>query len=348
MNLAENITIKLYSPSDEERWNAYVDSHSDGTIFHRIPWKAAVEESFGHKCHYLIAEKNNGTIVGLFPLFRLQSFLFGHYLVSIPFAELGGPLADDEEALKKLIDYGINLTGEHNAGYLEIRSRKALPGFKVKSLYYNFSREILPDIEANLLAIPRKSRAAVRQGIKSGLIAEFGNHLLPEFYDVLAHNYHALGTPVFSYDFFQNLLAKHANNCLVMVVRTSEKVPIATVLSFFYRDRVIPYYAGSVNGYHRLAPNDFKYWELMKYGCENGYRLFDFGRSKEGTGSFDFKRHWGFEPEPLAYQYHLHALRELPNLSPANPRYARKIEMWKKLPLFVTKFIGPPIARYLA
>jgi hypothetical protein len=90
------------------------------------------------------------------------------------------------------------------------------------------------------------------------------------------------------------------------------------------------------------------YWELMRYGCEHGYKLFDFGRSKADTGSFHFKRHWGFTPDPLAYQYHLVKLKELPNNSPSNPKYKKRIELWRKLPLPVTKVIGPHIAKYLA
>jgi FemAB-related protein (PEP-CTERM system-associated) len=342
------IIIRDYNISDESRWNDYVDHHPEGTIFHRISWKKSIEQSFGHKSYYLIAEKLDGTISGIFPLFRLKSYLFGDYLISVPFAELGGVLADDEDAATSLFEFATNITRELNSSYLEIRSRTALPGLKVKSLYYNFSREIFPELEANMLAIPRKSRAAVRQGIKCGLIAEYGNHLFDQFYEILARNYQDLGTPVFPRCFFLNLLVNHGDSAQIMVVKTKEGEPTATIFTFFYRDRVIPYYAGSLNEFRKLSPNDFKYWELMKYGCENGYRVFDFGRSKEGAGSFDFKRHWGFEPEPLAYQYYLNGIAELPNLSPTNPSYARKIEMWKKLPFFATKIIGPLVARYLA
>lgn len=351
MSEEEKITIRPYTSADEGRWNDYVDQHIEGTIFHRTPWKNTIEQSFGHKSYYLIAEifdEKEGRIVGIFPIFRLQSFLFGDYLVSVPFAELGGPLGDDQTTLALLVEHGEKLARELKSDYLELRSRKALPGFKVKSLYYNFSREIYPELDANMQAIPRKSRAAVRQGIKSGLTAEYGNQLFDEFYEILARNYQDLGTPVFSRNFFKNLLVNHGGCSQIMVVKTKEMEPAATIMTFFYRDRVIPYYAGSLNKFRRLSPNDFKYWELMKYGCEHGYRIFDFGRSKQGAGSFDFKRHWGFEPEPLAYQYYLNGIDELPNLSPTNPSYARKIELWKKLPFFATKIVGPPVARFLA
>jgi len=118
-------------------------------------------------------------------------------------------------------------------------------------------------------------------------------------------------------------------------------------LTFFYKDQVLPYYAGSLLEYRDLAPNDYMYWQLMRYGYENGCKLFDFGRSKVDTGSYDFKRHWGFEPEPLPYQYFLNRINEIPNLSPANPKYQKKIEIWRKLPFRATKIIGPHIVKYI-
>ena len=132
-----------------------------------------------------------------------------------------------------------------------------------------------------------------------------------------------------------------------MVVRTQEGTPIAGVLSFYYKDRVLPFYAGSLFKYRKLCPNDFMYWQLMKDGCEKGFKVFDYGRSKLGTGSYSFKKNWGFEAKPLAYQYQLITAKEMPNLSPANPKYKRKIELWRKMPFALTKIIGPPLAKYL-
>ena len=161
-------------------------------------------------------------------------------------------------------------------------------------------------------------------------------------------NYHRLGTPVFPLKLFKNLIKTFDNKVQILLIRTKDKIPIASVMTFFFRNQVVPYYAGSVFEYRNLAPNDFMYWELMRYGCENGYKIFDFGRSKIDTGSYHFKRHWGFEPDPLAYQYHLIQAKEIPNLSPSNPKYKKKIELWRKLPLSLTKILGPPIAKYLA
>ena len=118
-------------------------------------------------------------------------------------------------------------------------------------------------------------------------------------------------------------------------------------MSFYYKDQVIPYYSGAYPEAQGHAANDYLYWALMSDSAEKGYRMFDFGRSKKETGPYNFKRHWGFEPKPLEYQYYLNKIRELPNISPSNPKYQRRIEMWKKLPLWATKIIGPRIVKYI-
>ncbi|MFP3982495.1 MAG: FemAB family XrtA/PEP-CTERM system-associated protein [Desulfurivibrionaceae bacterium] len=338
--------IRQYRYEDKQDWDHYTLNHPDATVFHLTAWKESIESSFGHRSLYLMAE-DSGRVVGLLPLFEVRSFLFGHYLVSSPFAELGGVLSDNQEIERLLVQRAAELAEERKCDYLELRNRKEHPGLLTKSLYYNFRREISPDHHENLMAIPRKSRAMVRKGIKSGLVAEIGDHLLPEFYHLLVLNFHRLGTPVFAKRYLAGLLNKRELKATILLVRAPDQKPCAGVLSFFFKDQVLPYYAGSNFTYRSLAPNDFMYWKLMQYGSENGYRIFDYGRSKEGTGSFSFKKNWGFKPEPLAYQYHLVSADGLPDLSPANPKYQKKIEMWQKLPLWATRLMGPKISKYL-
>ncbi|OGR12270.1 MAG: hypothetical protein A2277_14775 [Desulfobacterales bacterium RIFOXYA12_FULL_46_15] len=340
-------TIKTEVLSDMEMWDNYVLAHPQGTVFHLTAWRKVIEISFGHKSYYIMATQQN-RICGILPLFEIKSILFGHYFVSVPFAEIGGVLADNPDIEQTLIQNAASITDAHSAQYLELRNRKELQGFKTKSLYYNFRKEISSDLDENLNAIPRKSRAMVRNAIKKDLVSETGHHLLPEFYRILALNYHRLGTPIFSEKFFKNFLIEFGRNADILLVKTKEGQFAAAVLFFIFKDQMIPYYAGSDFIFRNLGPNDFMYWELMKHAVEKKCRIFDFGRSKEGTGSFNFKKHWGFEPEPLSYQYHLAKSTDIPNLSPANPKYQRKIQMWQKMPHIMTRLIGPLIARNLA
>ena len=339
--------VRAYKAEDRAAWNAYVQKHPASTIFHLTAWKEVIEDSFAHTSFYLVAE-DNGIMAGILPLFEIKSFLFGHYLVSNPFAELGGVLADTGDIEDILIQKAIETAEQRNCQYLELRNRTERPGLLTKSLYFNFRREISWDNDENLKAIPRKSRAMVRKGIKSGLTSEIGDHLFSEFYAILALNFHRLGTPMFSRHYLANLLAKKELKTMLLVVRTPEQKTGAGVMCFFFKNQVVPYYAGSDFTLRSLGPNDFMYWELMRYGADQGYRLFDFGRSKQGTGSFSFKKHWGFKPEPLAYQYHLVSADNIPNLSPANPKYRKKIEIWQKMPHRLTTFLGPFISRNLA
>ncbi len=343
------MNIRYYTPNDKPAWDRYVLQHQNATLFHQTAWKEVVEDAFSHKSMYILSEdETSGRITGIFPLFQIKSLLFGNYVISTPFAELGGILADDEKIESQLLKYGMDISEKLNCDYLELRNKKEIPNLLTKTLYYNFRREISKDHDENLTAIPRKSRAVVRKGISNGLRSEMGHHLFSEFYNMLALNFHRLGTPVFSRSYLEKLLKKKELKTNILLVRTKELKTCAGVMTFFFKDQVIPYYAGSDVNLRHLGVNDFMYWELMKYGADNGYRIFDYGRSKEGTGSFSFKKHWGFKPEPLAYQYHLVKIEELPNLSPANPKYQKKIEMWRKLPLWLTKIIGPIIAKDLA
>lgn len=350
--MSKDITVKEFDSSDRDDWDRYVLNHPKGTVFHLWAWRDAVASSFKHVFHYYAAvralDDGSEQIVAVLPLCSIKSRLFGHYMVAAPFAEMGGLLCDCAESQKILLGAANTLGRELQCDYVEFRNATKVEGLITKDLYYNFSKELLPEEEENMLAIPRKSRAAVRKGIKSGLTIRYGDDQFDPFYELMARSYHNLGTPIFSKDFFRNIIRAFQDNCEVAVVRTKEGDPISGVLTLYFKDRIMPYYAGSLPGYRNLCPNDFMYWELLKRGLEKGCRIFDYGRSKIDTGSFSFKKHWGFEPKPLYYQYQLVKLEEMPNLSPANPKYAKKIEMWRRMPFPLTKIIGPPLAKNLA
>lgn len=345
--------IRRMHPSDAAAWDAYVMRHPEGSPFHSMAWKEVVERAFGHCPVYFLAEKVKGIfgpprLVGVFPSFVLKSPLFGRYLCSVPFAEKGGPLADSEEVARALIEAARAYTVEARLDYVELRNQKPMEGLPVKERYVTFRKEMAADPERNLNAIPRKSRRMVRVGMKAGLFSSTGRHLLSTFYEILATNFHRLGTPIFSYRYFRTLVEVFHGASEIRIIYTQEGFPIAGVLSFYFRDVVMPYYAGSLVEYRHLAPNDFMYFDLMRSACTRGYRWFDFGRSKLGTGSYAFKIHWGFEPKALPYQYLLLRNDEIPDVSPANPKYQRQIELWRRLPSWLARLAGPPVARFLA
>lgn len=331
--------------ADRARWNRYVRNHPEGTFFHLCEWEELLVRAFGHRSHYLYAERA-GRIVGVMPLVEVKSLLFGHALVSTPFCVYGGGLTDEAEAHDALERAVRDLAQRLGVDYIEMRNRQPRhPGWLRKDLYARFRRPIDPDPERNLVAIPRKQRAMVRKGIQKQLRFELDPGI-GRLYRIYSESLRNLGTPVFSRRYLALVKELFADQCETLTV-IHGGAPVASVLSFYFRDEVLPYYGGSTAGARAVAANDFMYWQVMERARERGMRTFDFGRSKRGSGSYDFKTHWGFEPEPLHYQYFLVKAREMPNLSPTNARYARVIDLWRRLPVPVTRLIGPPIARYL-
>jgi FemAB-related protein (PEP-CTERM system-associated) len=268
-------------------------------------------------------------------------------LLSVPFGVYGGVCADDPEAAGALLDYAKRLADELGVRYLELRHREPVGGLLVKEhRYVTFGRAIHRDPEQNLNDIPRKQRRMIRQGEKHELTARMGaGELLDEFYAIYAESVRNLGTPVLPKTLFANLLEEFGAACRILGVFKGTAM-VSGVMTFFFRDQVMPYYGGALRDAFRYAVNDFMYWRLICYGGEQGYTFFDFGRSKTGSGSYDFKRHWGFEPKPLAYEYYLVRQRDVPDLSPVNPKFALAVNLWKRLPLGLTRWLGPHVAQY--
>jgi len=332
--------------TEAAEWDAFVRASGEGSPFHLTAWKRAVERTFGMRAHYLMA-REGGRLEGVLPLFEVRELFGRRALISVPYAVYGGICATSESARAALVDAASALGRTRGAAYVELRQRRDLElGLAVKQRYVNFSRSISKDEEENALAIPRKQRRMTRQGAKNGLRVSIDGAHLDQVYDIYAHSVHNLGSPVFPRRLFHALADAFEEDCQVLAVYHDERI-VAGVLSFYYEDQVLPYYGGALREAFAYAVNDFMYWELMCHAAKAGIRVFDFGRSREGTGSYDFKRHWGFEPVPLPYQYALLKGNDMPDVSPSNPKMQLATDLWKRLPLNVANRLGPMIARYL-
>ena len=353
MNLAdlqpadtETLDVRPFRAGDAERWERFVFACPEATFFHRIGWREIFEDVFRHRTHYLLAERGD-RIVGVLPLVQVRSWLFGHSLVSLPFAVYGGVAAVDPQAKEALHRCAVDLGRELGVAHLELRNvTSAQADWPRQDLYVTFRKALLPDVEANLLAIPRKQRAMVRKGIQRELRSEIDS-ATDRFFGLYADNQHRHGTPPHSKRYFQALKRVFGGDCEALTVFGPQGNAVSGVLSFYFRDEVLPYYAGDIAAARELAANDFKYWELMRRACERGLRVFDYGRSKRETGSFDFKKNWGFDPAPLHYEYQLFRRDSVPQNNPSNPSYRRAIELWRKLPRGVVNAVGPALARHL-
>jgi FemAB-related protein (PEP-CTERM system-associated) len=333
---------------DRGAWDAFVRTHPDGSFFHLSGWQRVLRRAFGHRSHYLLARQQNA-IVGVLPLARVKSLLFGDALISTPFCVYGGALGVTPDVVRALEDHAAALARELDVGHLELRNRsqtrEADAAWPIKELYVTFRRQLDPDPDKNLAAIPRKQRAEVRAGIKNGLQTEFDTDTR-RLFDIYSRSVRSLGTPVFARRYFDVLRQEFGADCEIATV-THDGKPLASLMTFWFRNEVLPYYGGGLPAARSLSGYDYLYWDLMRRAAMRGCTIYDFGRSKVDSGPYKYKKHWGFEPEPLPYAYHLVRRTALPNLSPANPKYHRAIEAWKRLPLPVTQFIGPMLARYL-
>ncbi len=343
---ADPISVRDFRVDDAARWDAFVDRSPGATFFHRVGWRAILEGVFRHRTHYLVAERH-GEIAGILPLAETKSVLFGHALVSLPFAVYGGALADDAAVECALVDAAAERARVLRVAHLELRNvEPRRSDWPRQDLYVTFRRDISAGVEANMLAIPRKQRAMVRKGIKNGLASEIDG-TVDRFFALYADNQHRHGTPPLGRAYFERLRQSFGDACEILTVVDAQRTPVSSVLSFYFKDTVMPYYAGDTTAARDLAANDFKYWELMRRACERGLRVFDYGRSKRGTGSFDFKKNWGFEPTPLAYEYLLLRAGGIPQNNPANPKYRAFIALWRRLPLPLANALGPHIVRAL-
>jgi len=341
--------ILLSDRVDPELWDGFVYSHCQGSSFHLMAWQQMIRETFGHQPQHVVAKNSEGRITGVLPLFLVRSRIFGRLLVSTPQAAYGGILAESEAVSQTIFQRAVEIAKDLNVQFLELRNfRNALldDSLLQKDLYVTFRTELKQDPEANMLAIPRKTRAEVREGIRNELEFRVDAIGPAEFFSVYSQSVRDLGTPVFPRQLFINGLRQFGSDCKIFSVHWKGKL-VSAVWTLFYKDEVVPYFGGSIREYNRLAVNNFMYWMLMKYGCEHGYKIFDFGRSKKGTGSFDFKKRWGMTMTDIKYQYTLVRQRTLPDTSPLNPKFALGIQVWRRLPLPVTQMIGPVISKHL-
>jgi FemAB-related protein (PEP-CTERM system-associated) len=336
----------------DSEWDAFVEAHPDATFFHLLPWRDIARGVFGHRPHYLTCTEG-GAFAAVLPLIEVRSRLFGHALISTAFCVGGGPLATSGVGLSDILQEAERLGRELGVDYIELRDVRC--GAQAEfgedwvardDLYATFAAPIPGSEDENLKQIPRKQRAVVRKALERDLATTIDDGV-DDFFRVYSRTMRDHGTPALPRRFFQALKAAFGDRCEILTVR-SEGRPVSSVLSYYFRGRVLPYYTGSTPEARTLGSNDLMYWKLMRRAAERGCVVFDFGRSKRGTGPFSFKCNWGFEPRTVAHHYRLIRSRHVPNLNPTNPRYQAMIGAWRRLPLPVANIVSPWLSRSLA
>lgn len=349
--MANDLTIDIAAPDADDAWDAYVKDSRHGRFFHRTGWRKIIKSVYGYDSYNLIARKA-GKVVGVLPLIDVKSPLMGRNLVSTAFTVGGGILGDNAEIESALADAAVEEGRRRRVKYVELRSeRETLEEWPTKKdIYAGFEKIIPPDEDDNLKMIPRKRRAEVRKACKAQAEGKLNYKITKNvdvFYDLYGQALRDHGTPIFPKKFAQALAGEFIDDMEIIEIYAGDQAVLA-LLTFYGHGRTMPYYFGARRDARAHRAFDLSVWLQMRRGLERGFPIFDFGRSKYGTGSFDFKQYWGFEPVPLEYQYALVNADEVPNVNPKNPKFALVSKLWTKLPVPIANIAGPILARHLA
>jgi serine/alanine adding enzyme len=336
------LRIHVLEAGDDWKWDAYVAQHPQATLYHLSGWRNLIRTVFGHESPYLYATCGV-LVVGVLPLIRLKSRLFGDYLVSMPYFNYGGAMTNSEDVSQLLMEAAAELALELGCSHIEFRDTAPHASWAARTDKVTMELPLPVDAAVLWSGFSPKLRAQIRKPQKEG--AEFvrgSSELLPEFYAVFARNMRDLGTPVYAMSFFQEILAAFPKHASIALVRYKRRAVAAGFL-LGYRERIEIPWASSLREFNTLGVNMLLYAETLRTAIEDGNRVFDFGRSSVDSGTYRFKKQWGALPRQLYWHYWLSAGRTIPQLNPANQKYRLAIKVWQHLPLVVANRIGPMI-----
>ncbi len=326
-------------------WDEFVSAHPEGKIYHLSGLQKIIRQAFGHETLFLQASQG-GEITGVLPLVHMRSRLFGNFMVSVPFFNYGGICAKDEESKTELLNHAVQLARERQVSHIELRHvAPQYSSLKSRSHKVSMQLELPADPEVLWKSFKSKLRSQIRRPQKEGIEVKIGRlELLDDFYTVFSTNMRDLGTPVYAKRLFATVLRAFPHNSWIVAAYKGQ-LPLAAGFLLGFRDTLEIPWASSLRKYNRLAANMLMYWHALKLAIQEGYQKFDFGRSSPEAGTYKFKAQWGARPVPLHWEYWLSNGGALPDISPQNSKYQMAIRVWQKIPLPITRMIGPAIVR---
>ncbi len=346
--------IREYQHKDKQNWDEYVFNHPHGLPYHLSAWKSAVEDGYRFKGCYLIAEPgsgNNDSIIGVLPLIHHHHHPYARgELISLPFCDAAGPLADSEEIENALIREAIKIGCQNRIEKISIRSTRPFPGMGSEHTLNNRKVRMLlslPDSSETLMAsFKAKLRSQIKKPKRDGLTAQIGStQLLDAFYPLFLENMRDLGSPVHSIKWLKSVLKAYENRAHIVLVQMPDGTPAAGGLILCHPNQVSVPWASSLRRFNRWNPNMLLYWTLLKFACDMGFPVFDFGRSTPGEGTYLFKKQWGAVPSELHW-----ADSNFTDDQFQSNNVSRQMAegVLKHLPLAAMKFIGPRVRKYIS
>lgn len=342
--IADSVIAIDESPAPDA-WNAYVGAHPGGTFYHLHEWSGINRDLFGHRSHLLTAQ-TAGRIVGALPLTLVTSPLFGRILCSMPFVNYGGPLADTADAAARLVARARQLAASGRANYLELRCAAALDtDIPASTRKISMALPLQPDPEKLFEKYSSKHRTNIRRSFKNDLaVKSGGRELLPAFYSVLEQSWRNLGTPLYRRAYFERILATFPDNTRIFVC-SQRDTPVAVAFNGEFNGVVEGMWAGGTAAARGLQANYALYWEMIQDACRRGFRRFHLGRSTADSGAEDFKKKWNADALQLYWYQDRPQGGPAPELNVDNPKYRLAISTWRRMPLWMTRLLGPHVAR---
>ena len=345
--LTGDVSVREIEDDERALWDTYVDEHPAASLYHKYLWRDVITRSFDHVSNYFVAQTAAGAICGVLPLIQLRSKLFGNFAVSVPFFNYGGPLADCAQATAALLDAAAQRAQHSALSHLEIRSTRALNAWPQRTDKVSMIRRLPSTVAALDEQLGAKVRAQIKRGQNENpQVAIGGIELLDDFYRVFAINMRDLGTPVYGKQFFRNILLALPDNAQLVVLKLCGSA-VATAFLLGHRDMMEIPWASTLRAVNALNMNMVLYRAVLGYCIEREYRFFDFGRSTRDSGTFKFKKQWGAEPVQHYWHYWLANGGELPQLKPDSPKFKFLVACWQRLPVAISRALGPHIVKYL-
>jgi serine/alanine adding enzyme len=338
-----NIRIEQLDESEEELWDEYVLSSEKSTFFHHLGWKKVIENVYGFPSYYLVA-KINGTISGVLPLFEIDK-----KLISLPFTPYGGPLANNNLIASELLKEAKTIVQNKRMKYFNVRCSDCFHEnfLTTETPYSTFLIRLDHDPAILWRNTSKSARRLVKKAINLGVTTEMNSAYLQDFYSLYARVNKEFGTPVHSFDFFDQILQQFYGKSIIQVAKYGDKI-IGAKFLLFHKTTIVSGWAVTQKEYRKLSPNGVLTWDILQYGCKNNYKIFDFGRSEWNTGSFNFKQKWG-EPQiqPIFMQYFMNRGGAAPNISRLSVKGKLFSRIWRSVPLTLSIKIGPYIRRHI-
>ncbi len=335
--------LSVDSSDKREKYNEYILSSPSTTVTDLVEWGEVVNQTYNHKMYYLMAVEEE-RVVGVIALFLIEHIFFERLLITAPFGNDGGFYFHNEQVKNLLIEEAINLADKLDVKYLLIRTRENIftqtEKFYVDDSYSTFCLNLDTSLDDIWNRIDGTKRNQIKKSKRYDLTVKIGKEHLGLFFDIMHTHMRELGSPFHKYNFYTNIITKLGDYTEIMILEYQNR-PIGVALLFNFKGCLMNLNTSSLKSYNTLCPNDFLYWEMIEYGHKINCKIFDMGRSKIDSGNYNFKKQWGTIPKRLYYNYYLRGLNGVPDMHPSNLKFKLAIGVWKRLPLFLTKRIGP-------